>query len=80
MTKIQTVTRFILAIFTGIASISILTVIIYLISDYERNVIINSNVDDYTLSFMILSFILFTGISVLLFSNVFKRIKLQNNQ
>lgn len=80
MTNIRTITRFLLALFSSFASISLLAVIIYLLSDYERNIVLNSNVDDFTLGFMIIMLVLFTGISILLFNNVLKRVKIKNNQ
>ena len=79
MTKVRNISRLILACFTSIASISILTTIIYFLSDYERNSLINTNVDDFTMGFMILALILFTGMSILLFISVFKN-KLENTQ
>lgn len=73
MTKIRKITRLILACFTAIASISILAAIIYFYTDYEQNVILNTNIDDYTIGFMFLALILFTGLSILLFINFLKK-------
>ena len=78
MTKIRNISRFILACFTAVASISLLSVIIYFYADYETNVLINTNIDDYTILFTILMFIFFTGISVLLFTSFFRNLKIQN--
>ena len=45
MTKIRSIVRLILACFTTVAAISILATIIYFYQDYERNVILNTNID-----------------------------------
>ena len=73
MNNVRKITRLILACFTAIASISILAVIIYFYADYETNVVLNTNIDDYTIGFMFLMLFLFSGISFLLFRNFFKK-------
>ena len=78
MTKIKIISRTILACFTSIASISILAAIIYFYADYEKNVILNTNIDDFTIGFMFVMLFLFSGVSVLLFSAVFKNKNMQN--
>ena len=80
MDKIKNITRLIVACFSAIASISLLTVIIYFLSDYERNVLLNTNIDDFTLGFMVIALILFTGVAILLFNLVFKNKKLDTNR
>ena len=79
MTKIINIKNLILACFTSIASISILAVIIYFYADYERNVVLNTNIDDYTIVFLILMFILFSFISFFLFKSYFKSTKSAKN-
>ena len=78
MTKIRNITRLILACFTAIASISLLTAVIYFMADYERNTLLNSNIDDFTIGFMIVALILFSGVSILLFISVFNKKKIEN--
>ena len=73
MNNIRKITRLILACFTAVAAISILAVIIYFYADYETNVLLNTNIDDYTIGFMYLMVFLFSGISFLLFKNFFKK-------
>ena len=73
MNNVRKITRLILACFTAIAAISILAVIIYFYADYETNVVLNTNIDDYTIGFMYLMLFLFSGISFLLFKNFFKK-------
>ena len=80
MTKIRKIVRLILACFTTVASISILSAIIYFYSDYERNVILNTNIDDYTIVFMFLAFIVFVFVSIFLFRLVFKENKKLENK
>ena len=79
MTKIRNVTRLILACFSAVAAISLLTAIIYLISDYKINTLLNTNIDGFTLGFMLLSLIFFSAISYFLFKFVFKN-KSENNK
>ena len=73
MNNVRKITRLILACFTAVAAISILAVIIYFYADYEMNVVLNTNIDDYTIGFMYLMLFLFSGISFLLFKNFFKK-------
>ena len=79
MNNIKLVIRFILGGFTAVASISILVATIYLFSDYENNIMLNSNLDDFTLPVMIITFIIFTTTSVLSFINGIKLIKNYKN-
>ena len=78
MNKFKIFSRFILAIATSIASLSILTSIIYFYADYETNVVLNTNIDDYTIVFLFIMFGLFLFVSILLFVNFIKNIKVQN--
>ena len=77
MNKIRNIVRLVLAIFTLIASISILAAIIYFFQDYELNVTLNNIIDDYTIVFMVLSLIVFVTISFFLFKLYFKNRKLE---
>ena len=80
MNNFKVIVRFILGGFTAVASISILVSIIYLFSDYEKNIMLNSNLDDYTLPIMIVVFIIFACTSVLAFINGIKIIKNYKNR
>ena len=73
MTNIRKITRLILACFTAFAAISILAVIIYFYADYETNAILKSNIGNFTIVFLFLMLSVFSGISVLLFNNYFKK-------
>ena len=73
MNKIRKISRLIIACSTAIASICILAVIVYFYADYEINVVLDTNIDDYTIGFMFLMLFLFSGISFLLFKNYFKK-------
>ena len=73
MNNVRKITRLILACITAIAAISTLAVIIYFYADYETNIVLNTNIDDYTIGFMFLMLVLFSGISYLLFKNYFKK-------
>ena len=44
--------RLVTAIFSLIAGLSVLAVIIYFFTDYETHVILNSNVSEFTIGFM----------------------------
>ena len=79
MTKIRNIVRLILACFTSVAAISILATIIYFYQDYERNVILNTNIDDYTIVFMFMCLIVFVFISIFLFNLYFKKNKKTEN-
>ena len=63
MNNIRKITRLILACFTAFAAISILAVIIYFYADYEMNVVLNSNIDDFTIYFIFGALFVFAFIS-----------------
>jgi uncharacterized membrane protein len=77
MNKIRNIVRLVLGIFTLIASISILAAIIYFFQDYELNVTLNTIIDDYTILFMFLCLVIFSTISIFLFTLYFKNKKLK---
>ena len=80
MTNIRKIARLIVAVFTSITSISLLAAIIYFYADYEMNVLLNSNIDDYTIYFIFGAFFIFVFISFMLFYSVFsKNVKIQND-
>lgn len=79
MNKAKAIIRFILGGFTGVASICLLVATIYLLSDYEKNIILNSNLDDYTLPVMILVFIIFSTTSVFAIMSGIKIFKICKN-
>ena len=75
MNNIRKYSRLVVAIATLIASLGILAVIIYYYADYERNVILNTNIDDFTIVFNFIAFFVFSFISAILFALFFKEIK-----
>jgi uncharacterized membrane protein len=77
MNKIISIVRLVLGIFTMIAAISILAAIIYFFQDYELNVTLNTIIDDYTILFMFLCLVIFSTISIFLFTLYFKNRKLE---
>ena len=77
MNKIRNIVRLVLGIFTMVAAISILAAIIYFFQDYELNITLNTIIDDYTISFMFLCLIIFSTISIFLFTLYFKHRKLE---
>lgn len=79
MNKIRNIARLIVAIFTTIAALSLLAAIIYFYADYEMNVVLNSNIDDFSIYFMFGAFFIFSFISFILFFIVFSnKNKIQN--
>ena len=73
--QIRKYSRLILAVATLVASLSILAVIIYFYSDYEYHVILNTNIDDYTIVFMFIACALFLAFSIILFVLFIKQVK-----
>ena len=67
--------RFFTALFSLLAGLSITAVIIYFYSDYERHVMLNTNVDDYTIGFMFMVVGIAFFISILFFIIFFNQVK-----
>lgn len=59
MTKARNIAKLVIAIITFTAGLSILAAMIYLFIDYERNVMLDLIIDDYTIWFMVLMFVFF---------------------
>ena len=75
MTKINNIARLVVAICTFLAFLSILAAFIYYLSDFKYHNMLDLNLDDYTVSFMIVAMVFFLALSYLYFRSFLRNRK-----